>query len=559
MQTPPRPTPALVPDAAPGTEVLFIHAPYPAKLRFDGLPSSLLSASARLIEHLAATGISFGLVDPGTTSEGFYETLERVLRSGSIRVVCISTSTAAIEETARIVSTVRRLCGPSPLVVVGGPHEDACRLKVAEAIAGVDVSVAGDGEYVLFALVRCFLAASGGDGAVLDALGALGGTPSWFRGRGVVTSRAWGAPLGRPFDFGPRDVESFHERCRVARLIRFDVFPGGAAVPLTISQGCSYGRCSFCSEGGPGVKARVASDFAWIGELSARHPGVPLYFQDSIFPATRSVRRQLLPMLKSLRVDWGCQVYLPTLSRRLVDELAEHGCTYLYTGIESGSNEILRAIGKTGLTREVILERLGWFSASGIQAGLSLMFGAMSDDGRLLETEGTVGETVTLARELIERRVPVAGFYSNIQTVLPGTALDHGLAARGHELDFYSMPRTSEFAAFEDGTVGYNFQTIPESVSSDGRGLTCDIVTAAATIDGLNASVRARQHDRMMSSTAMISRNRPTRANSIHTPFPAALELESARHAVRLLLPTGDLGRGTSSQHETTHSDTSEQ
>jgi radical SAM superfamily enzyme YgiQ (UPF0313 family) len=456
----------LVPPAEPGTEVLFIHAPYPTKLRFDGLPSSLLSASARLIEHLDASGVSFGLMDPGTTSEGFYETLERVLLSGSIRVVCISTSTAAIEETARIVQTVRLLCGRSPLVVVGGPHEDACRLKVAEAIDGVDVSIAGDGEFVLLALVRRFLASGGRDGAVREVLGELGAESQRLRGRGTVTSLAWGAPFGRPFDFGSIEVESFHARCQVSRPVRFDVFPGGVAVPLTISRGCSYGRCTFCSEGGPGVKARVAPDFAWVGDLSARHPGVPLYFQDSIFPATRSVRQNLLPMLKSLGVDWGCQVYLPTLSRRLVADLAEHGCTYLYTGIESGSNEILRAIGKTGLTRELILERLGWFEGCGIRAGLSLMFGVLSEDGHLLETAVTLGETVTLARELLERRVPIAGFYPNIQTVLPGTALDHGIATRGHELDFYSMPRAPQFAEFEDGAVGHNFLTIRPSAET---------------------------------------------------------------------------------------------
>ena len=388
--------PVVVPPAGPGTAVLLIHAPYPAKPRFDGFPSSLLSASARLIEHLAAADVPVGLLDPGTTSEGFYDTLERVLRSGSVRVVCISTSTAAIEETARIVHMVRVLCGSSPLVVVGGPHEDSCRLKVADRVDGVDVSIAGDGEFVLLALVRRFLTETSGGRAMRRTLRALGAQEPGLRGRGTVTSRAWGAPLTRPFDFGATEVESFHLRCQVTRPVRFDVFPGGLAIPLTVSRGCLYGRCTFCSEGGPGVRARVATNFAWVGALSARHPGVPLYFQDSIFPATRSVRQDLLPMLKSLGVDWGCQVYLPTLSRRLVADLAEHGCTYLYTGIESGSNEILRAIGKTGLTRELILDRLGWFAGCGVRAGLSLMFGALSDDGHLLETEATVGETVTL-------------------------------------------------------------------------------------------------------------------------------------------------------------------
>jgi hypothetical protein len=210
------------------------------------------------------------------------------------------------------------------------------------------------------------------------------------------------------------------------------------------------------------VRAQVCAEFEWIADLRARNPGVPLYFQDSIFPATRRVRQELLPKLRGLGLEWGCQVYLPTLSERLIAELAEHGCTYLYTGIESGSDDILRAIGKTGLTRALILERLTWFASHDIRAGLSLMFGAMADNGCLLETEMTIAETVSLVRELEDRGVPIAGIYPNVQTVLPGTALDHGLVARGRVLNFYSMPRAPSFADFEDGCVGYNFLTVDQ-------------------------------------------------------------------------------------------------
>jgi radical SAM superfamily enzyme YgiQ (UPF0313 family) len=304
-----------------------------------------------------------------------------------------------------------------------------------------------------------------------------------LRGRGTVTSRLWGQPFGRPFDFGPTEVESFHTRCQVARPVRFDVFPGGTAVPLTISRGCSYGQCTFCSEGGPGVKAQVCADFEWITDLSARHPGVPLYFQDSIFPATRRVRQELLPKLRGLGVEWGCQVYLPTLSERFVAELAQNACTYLYTGIESGSDDILRAIGKTGLTRALMLERLGWFTRHEIRAGLSLMFGAMANDGRLLETESTIAETVSLVHELEDRDVPIAGIYPNVETVLPGTALDHELAARGRALDFYSMPRAPTFTNFEDGCIGYNFLTLSRTLNPAVMGVASAIQRTAAALE----------------------------------------------------------------------------
>jgi len=483
-----RPFPVVVPPAQPGTTVLLIHAPYPARPRFDGLPSSLFSASARLLEHLAECEIPFGLMDPGSSSEAFYESLELILRPGSVRVVCISTSTAAIEETVRIARLVRSVCGSKPLVVVGGPHEDACRLKVAEAVPEVDISIAGDGEFVLLELVRKFLELPNAASSAARSLEFLGSVQPSLRGRGTVTTRAWGQPFGRTFDFGPTEVESFHSRCQVVRPVRFDVFPGGTAVPLTISRGCSYGQCTFCSEGGPGVKSQVCADFEWIADLSQRHPGEPLYFQDSIFPATRRVRQELLPKLRALGIEWGCQVYLPTLSERLVAQLAENGCTYLYTGIESGSDDILHAIGKTGLTRALILERLGCFARHGMRAGLSFMFGAMTDDGRILETDDTVAGTLSLAHELQQGCFPAVGMYPNVQTVLPGTVLDEGLAGSGRGLDFYSMPRTKCFGALEDGPIGYNFATIPALVSVDCTRLAELVACASRVISALPRS-----------------------------------------------------------------------
>lgn len=440
--------------AEPGTEVLLVHAPYPAKLRFDGLPSSLLSAAAQLVGRMVEQGRAVGLLDPGEASPSFYEELERILRSGSVRVVCISTSTAAIEEAAKVAGLSKALAPSAPLVVLGGPHEDACRLKAAEAIPSVDVSIAGDGEHVLAELVDAWLLASPADvGSVLRKLERV----QHLRGRGTITSRAWGSPTSRSFDVGPTDIESFHAQCDVGRTVRFDVFPGGRAIPLTISRGCAYGRCTFCSEGAG--KGRVMEHFDWIQDLAARYPTVPLYFQDSIFPSSPRVRGSLLPLLRSLNRPWGCQVYLPLVSQHFIEQLADHGCKYLYTGIESGDDAILRQVGKDALTRHVITMRLGWLRGTDLSAGVSLMFGAMTEDGALLETTRTVDATIALCRQLVNDDVPIAAFYPNIQTVLPGTTIDRSFAAHGTDLDFYSMPHTTAFSAFEDGAVGYNFVT----------------------------------------------------------------------------------------------------
>ena len=68
----------------------------------------------------------------------------------------------------------------------------------------------------------------------------------------------------------------------------------------------------------------------------------------------------------------------------------------------------------------------------------------MTTDGVLLETTETVGATMHLTEQILDLGVPVAGFYPNVLTVLPGTALARGLARAKHNLDFYRVPHCPE-------------------------------------------------------------------------------------------------------------------
>lgn len=452
----------VIPTASAATEVLLIHAPYPGVLRFPGHPTSLLHAAAPLADALASRGElgRLGLLDPGNTSEQFYEDLRVLIERAPVRVVAISTSTAAIEETARIVELVHETRGDEVLVVVGGPHEDDVDEKAASRIAGVDVSVAGDGGFALRALAESFLARNAERPAafVRGLSERLSSAPD-RRGRFVVTSR-WLENGPVAFDFGPSDVGELAARPLPHRRVRFSVFDAPETVPLLVSRGCSYGACSFCAEGGGKLSRDVLLEFEHVRELVSARPGAALYFQDSIFPTTAQVRGELLPLLRELGVEWGAQVYLGTLSKPWVEELARHGCRYLYTGLESASAEVLRAIGKASLAPDQVIERLGWASSSGVSVGVSLMFGAMALDGRLVENGESIEATVRLAERIVNAGIRVAGFYPNVQTVLPGTALARGLARAGYDLDFYRMPRTPAFAELEDGGVGHNFATV---------------------------------------------------------------------------------------------------
>lgn len=476
-----------IPEADEHTAVLLVHAPYPGRLKFEGLPSSLLHAIGPFAASGAAEdlGAPLGFLDPGTPSPAFYARLGELAAGGRLRAVCISTSTAAIEETARIVRVVRDLAGDEVLVVVGGPHEDDCEEKVGVRLAGVDLSIGGDAEHVLEFALREHLERDATAEATCRRLGReFGGGGSIFAGAGTVTSPWWEGARTRTFSFrGSADDAPLP--ATIAKDVSFPVFRARWTLPVMISRGCAYGRCTFCAEGARGEGQLVRQDFAWLEERLEQARETALYFQDSIFPNNAAVRERLLPMLRAWGGEWGCQVYLRALSRQFLGLLAAHGCTYVYTGLETASAEILAAVGKSNMNRGVALERFGWMRAEGLRAGISLMFGSMSTAGALLETEETIDETVALAQVIASSGLRVVGFYPNVQTVLPGTALARGLAAAGHELDFYRVPRCEVFDGLEDGGVGYNFMTIPTVRAAGKERVAERIASAAAAVQRL--------------------------------------------------------------------------
>lgn len=445
-------------EARGPSEILLVHAPYPGRLKFQGIPSSMLAAIGPFVRANGCESVSY--LDPRGPSPGFYKQVEGLLKSGRVRAMCVTTSTAAIGETTRLAALAANVA-PEVLVVVGGPHEDAVFEKVAQRVPGVHLSISGEAEVALRVLLENFLQSGQcAEGFVADL------TPFTFAksregGRFTVACCRWEKP--HAFDYGLSHYSDPKPIVYPARYPKFDIFESPVTIPLMVSRGCPYGACTFCAEANRPGGVMQTKNCDWVKDLAVQHPEAALYFQDSIFPASMDSRSDLLPMLKGLGREWGCQVYLPMLTERRVAELADHGCTYLYTGVESGSAEVIAGVNKPRGVRELALERIGWMRDHGVRVGVSLMYGAMATDGRLLETKESLRATSELVDSVLATGVEVAGVYPNVLTVLPGTALARGLAVSGHDLNYYSMPRAPIFDGLEDGGVGYNFLTMAPS------------------------------------------------------------------------------------------------
>ena len=82
-------------EATTASTVLLLHSPYPGRLMFRGIPSSMLAAATPFLLSRRGQEERVGYLDPVTASPAFYDRLGTILANGQVRVLCVSTSTAA--------------------------------------------------------------------------------------------------------------------------------------------------------------------------------------------------------------------------------------------------------------------------------------------------------------------------------------------------------------------------------------------------------------------------------------------------------------------------------
>jgi radical SAM superfamily enzyme YgiQ (UPF0313 family) len=114
--------------------------------------------------------------------------------------------------------------------------------------------------------------------------------------------------------------------------------------------------------------------------------------------------------------------------------MRQAGCTYLYIGIESMSEEIIQNVHKNVRRKQPWDERvriaLGLSRHAGIRVGSSILFGL---DG---ETQETIEETIDKVEELLaEDLISIAS--PNILTYHPNTEITH-LHQKENELNYHS-------------------------------------------------------------------------------------------------------------------------
>lgn len=379
---------------------------------------------------------------------------------------------------------------PHCLVVLGGRHADetvryqhATRtadlswsstvevIRDGRARPVVDFVVAGDGALLLDLLLRAVgLVATPGFGPtpveeVLDALPLVAAHDGTTKGVGnivgLTADEAVLVPVrGERVNAAqlPSPYEAFSVRARFGIFTRAGSSPlGSRTAHMMTLDACPF-KCTFCSESiqvsqrptrfavseTEHVAQRIGQLVDWGAEAA--------FFDDPVFwggnwKAITDFCHDLArlqdrkPEIRSF--EWGAQLTVDVvLNRAKADEVAtaldlmrENGCTYIYIGIESMAQQVMRNVGKNLLRRNPeawvskVREALNTIKSHGIRVGSSVLFGLDGED------RGTIEETIEEIGRLIDDGLLIMAS-PNILTYHPGTAIT---AAHGQDrLDYHS-------------------------------------------------------------------------------------------------------------------------
>lgn len=461
-------------DSRPGKRVWFVLAPYGgAILRFRGEPTSLLYAIAPFVDEIRRGRISdvslddLALLNPPGGGPEFHREFEARLRQQRLRLLCISTLTAAYGE-ARTLAAIAKRVDPRIVVVFGGPHEDDAPHPAASVDPNVDFSVRGDGDNALLEIARLVLAE---EHLPIDEIKERLLDRTQYElpmpriehpGRAVITFRGTNhrtfevlCARGQGRDIEGLDLDALPLMPRELLLEedtrQFSIFRRQGknlrTAQIMTHRGCHW-NCSFCSESAqhqPNRKVTFRSVESVIAEIEAvRDLGYEaVFFDDSTFTFHSPRRQEFLARLyaylatQAPQLEWGCQTRVDQVRLEELYEMKEAGCSYIYLGVESSSAEMLRQMNKhilpTGMERTTLGDAFDAINQARMRVGVSLIFGVASPNHReTAETRNTIIETLEFIRRQTEFG-NIALVSLNLATYYPGTQMTR---ESGQHLDF---------------------------------------------------------------------------------------------------------------------------
>jgi len=321
--------------------------------------------------------------------------IERVVRDWRPELVGFSVLHANRWGAVDIARMIKRVL-PRVHVVFGGIGATSLWDQLLRDVPDLDYVVLGEGERTFLELANSL------ESGRTDGLEFIKGLA--FRRGGEPFDTGGAPPIG--------DLDSLPNP---ARYFTYN--------HVAATRGCAM-KCSFC--GSPefwGREVRAHSPEYFVEQLELLYQkGVRFfYFSDDTFTADR--RRVLaiarLILEKGLRITWFAIARVDHVDEEMLRWMRRAGCIQISYGVESGSPEVRKRLGKP-LREETIVKAFSMTARAGILPRAYFIYGCPG------ETDASIEETLALIRKI---RPLAAIFY--ILEIFPGTALHDELARAG--------------------------------------------------------------------------------------------------------------------------------
>ena len=358
-----------------------VMKPYP--------PLGILYLSA----YLQARGFDVGVFDTTFAARSAFEAFVRDRRP---RIVGIYANLITRPSVLKQIAICRRY---GAKVVVGGP--EPANYPDEYLRRGADVVVIGEGELTMEELVPALLdeAASLGaiNGIAYDKRGGIGGIGGGIDGIGGIGGVAYASenavvrtpPRGFIDDL---DVLPFPDREAIdidRYVATWRKHHGRGSVSLITARGCPY-TCTWCSHAVYGYSHRRRSPANVADEVELileRYRPDMLWYADDVFTIKPSWFFAYAGELdrRGVRIPFETISREDRLNEDIVRRLADMGCTRLWVGSESGSQQVLDRM-KRRTDAERVVEMVHLLKKHGIEAGMFIMLGYEGEELTDLQT-----------------------------------------------------------------------------------------------------------------------------------------------------------------------------
>lgn len=164
-----------------------------------------------------------------------------------------------------------------------------------------------------------------------------------------------------------------------------------------MSRGCAS-KCTFCllKTYGVGVRKKSVERLVAEVEYGVKNFGIKTaYFMDLEFTVLRKQVVEFCKILieKKLDFTWCCQTRLDLVDEELLALMKKAGCRLIHTGVEAGSEEVLRVVDK-GITMPQIEKGMRLIHQAGIETACFFIMG-FPESGK-----DEMGNIVRLAKRL---------------------------------------------------------------------------------------------------------------------------------------------------------------